>query len=103
LTGRLYDKKEWHRRRRLQLKIEPLCRFCKKEGRVVAARHVDHIIPHKGDVHLFWDEGNIQSLCVTCHNKVKKQIEINGYTTIIGEDGYPMDDNHPVNRERGIT
>ena len=30
---------------------------------------VDHIIPHKGDEALFWDEDNLQSLCTPCHNQ----------------------------------
>ena len=29
---------------------------------------VDHIIPHKGDKQLFWDESNWQPMCETHHN-----------------------------------
>lgn len=29
---------------------------------------VDHIIPHRGDMKLFWDEDNWQSLCKHCHD-----------------------------------
>jgi 5-methylcytosine-specific restriction protein A len=29
---------------------------------------VDHIIPHRGDQALFWDEENWQPLCLVCHN-----------------------------------
>ena len=30
---------------------------------------LDHIIPHRGDQKLFWDEGNWQALCKACHDR----------------------------------
>ncbi len=33
------------------------------------AAEVDHIIPHKGDMKLFWDLSNWQSLCKPCHSR----------------------------------
>ncbi|WP_295219971.1 HNH endonuclease signature motif containing protein, partial [Ruminococcus sp.] len=33
-----------------------------------AATVVDHIIPHRGDPHLMWDESNWQALCKSCHD-----------------------------------
>jgi 5-methylcytosine-specific restriction protein A len=30
---------------------------------------VDHIIPHKGNMNLFWDKRNWQSMCGRCHSK----------------------------------
>ena len=41
----------------------PLCVECLKDNRVTTAQIVDHVIPHKGDHILFWDENNWQSLC----------------------------------------
>lgn len=35
----------------------------------------DHIKPHRGDERLFWDEGNLQTLCKTCHDTVKQAEE----------------------------
>jgi 5-methylcytosine-specific restriction protein A len=55
--------------RKLFLQINPLCVSCLKEGITRAARVVDHIIPHKGDMKLFWDRSNWQSLCIEDHNK----------------------------------
>jgi 5-methylcytosine-specific restriction protein A len=37
--------------------------------RVVAAADLDHIIPHKGDMTLFWDPTNWQGLCKGCHSR----------------------------------
>ena len=30
---------------------------------------LDHIIPHRGDQKLFWDEQNWQPLCKDCHDR----------------------------------
>jgi hypothetical protein len=85
-----------HRRRaKHQLLIEPLCRMCHAKGSVVPATVADHITPHDGD----WNEfrtGALQSLCVHCHNNLKQQIEVRGYTSEIAEDGWPLDPNHPT-------
>lgn len=61
--------KTWSRARKMFLNENPLCVHCQNEGRITAANEVDHIIPHKKDYDLFWDEGNWQSLCKSCHSK----------------------------------
>ena len=33
------------------------------------ATDVDHIIPHKGDRSLLYDERNLQALCHECHSR----------------------------------
>lgn len=35
----------------------------------------DHKIPHRGDERLFWDEGNLWTLCAPCHNRAKQAEE----------------------------
>lgn len=35
----------------------------------------DHIIPHRGDERLFWDETNLQTLCKPCHDRLKQSAE----------------------------
>lgn len=48
----------------------PLCVICQAEGRLTPAMCVDHVVPHKGDMDLFWDsDGNWQSLCSMHHSK----------------------------------
>ncbi len=42
---------------------------CERRGKVKLATEVDHIIPHKGDMSLFWDPSNWQSLCHACHSR----------------------------------
>ena len=60
---------EWRKARAAFLKRHPLCVECQKEGRLTPATVVDHIVPHRGDQQLFWDEGNWQALCKGCHNR----------------------------------
>lgn len=63
-----YDRK-WREARAAYLRRHPLCVQCQKEGRLTAATVVDHIIPHRGDQYLFWDQENWQSLCKDCHDR----------------------------------
>ena len=59
----------WNKARKKYLVAHPLCVECMKHGRYVKATDVDHIIPHRGDRALFWDQGNWQALCHSCHSK----------------------------------
>lgn len=88
---RLYKSAYWRRLREAQLSDEPLCRFCLAVEDVTEATVCDHIIPHKGSSDLFHDPNNLQSLCVTCHDKLKARIERGQKAVIIGVDGYPVD------------
>lgn len=71
---------QWTRYRAAWLRDHPLCgdrrngtstqhSYCAEQGYVVAASVVDHIKPHRGDMGLFWDAENHQSLCAPCHNR----------------------------------
>lgn len=45
----------------------PVMSRCFDEQRVTLAYQVDHVVPHRGDQRLFWDElGNWQALCRNC-------------------------------------
>ena len=57
----------WRKIRARHLAVEPLCRECKKQGYVMPAKVVDHIIPlRQGGTN---EEKNLQSLCVQHHNQ----------------------------------
>ena len=73
-TQRGYGYK-WQKARERFLSLNPLCVYCERNNRVTAATVVDHIIPHKGNQDLFWDESRWQSLCVNCHSSVKQREE----------------------------
>ena len=67
-TTRGYDSR-WRRARARFLKAHPLCAECQRQGRLTPAIVVDHILPHRGDERLFWDESNWQPLCKRCHDQ----------------------------------
>lgn len=72
--NRFYQRKEWKAARALHLQLEPLCRSCRKSGRLVAATVVDHIIAiDDGGAKL--DQENLQSLCKPCHNRKTRHDE----------------------------
>jgi 5-methylcytosine-specific restriction enzyme A len=92
-----YDTGFWQRRRKLQLQVHPLCKFCLDRGFVRPATVADHVEPHKGD----WNKfalGALQSLCAECHNSTKRYVELRGYRNDVDNDGWPTDPNHPANR-----
>jgi 5-methylcytosine-specific restriction endonuclease McrA len=96
----LYNSRAWKDLRARLLYTEPLCRMCSALGLVRAATVADHIKPHRGDEDLFF-EGELQPLCETCHNKLKKIEESRGYSIETGADGWPVDPEHPTNRRGG--
>lgn len=71
------DVRRWYRlarwrhpvwgRRAVALRRHPFCVDCGNRGRVRPSTEVDHVIPHRGDPRLFWDEDNLQGLCHECH------------------------------------
>lgn len=66
---RLYTTDVWKKQLRpAQLAREPYCRECVRWGLRVPATDVDHIVPHEGDMALFTDPANLQSLCHRCHS-----------------------------------
>ena len=64
-----YDRR-WQKTREHFLNANPSCVFCLKEKQQhIPATVVDHIIPHRGDMSLFWDQENWQPLCKRCHDR----------------------------------
>lgn len=83
-----YNTKLWRSRRADQLQREPLCRFCRQMGRLTPATVADHIIPHRGDLALFW--GELQSLCAPCHSGPKQAMEKSGRIRGCDVNGNPI-------------
>ena len=59
----LYDAARYRKRRKIFLQNHPFC-SCG-----ALAEELDHIVPHKGDRKLFFDESNWQALCKSCHSR----------------------------------
>lgn len=58
----------WQKESKKFLAENPYCFYCMQKGLTVLASIVDHIIPHRGDMELFWNKANWQSLCKRHHN-----------------------------------
>lgn len=58
----------WARASAAFLDRHPLCRHCLAHGVRRAAVVTDHVVPHRGDPALFWDEANWQPLCKPHHD-----------------------------------
>jgi 5-methylcytosine-specific restriction endonuclease McrA len=68
----------WRKERLQHLAQHPLCVHCAKQDRTTEAKVVDHKVPHGGDLTLFWDRDNWQSLCKQCHDR-KTVVEDGGF------------------------
>jgi 5-methylcytosine-specific restriction protein A len=58
----------WRRARAAFLARHLLCATCQAQGRIVAATVIDHVVPHRGNPVLFWDEANWAAMCKPCHD-----------------------------------
>lgn len=91
---RLYATAHWKRLRALHLSGDPLCAICKQQGYRTVATVVDHIKAHRGDLSLFYDAYNLQSLCKLHHDSVKQAEEKGGVVRGCTKDGLPLDPSH---------
>jgi len=96
---------DWKKLRLMILMEQPLCVECKSHGRLTPASVIDHVTPHKGDMALFYDRSNLQSLCTSCHS-AKTAREDGGFgntesvkaSKSCSVDGLPIDSRHHWNR-----
>lgn len=57
-----YTGKRYRMARDVFMAENPTCALCG-----APSTDLDHRIPHKGDLKLFWDTDNWQALCARCH------------------------------------
>jgi len=98
----LYSSKHWKTLRRQALtRDEYRCQHSGCGAHLQAGRDhlrsavVHNLTPHKGDLELFFELDNLQSVCWTCHSGDIQSTEALGYDTTIGADGWPTDPRHP--------
>lgn len=97
---KLYKSKAWTNGRLLFLAQHPLCTRCHNAGRITPATVVHHVKPHKGDLVLFWDQANWQSVCAPCHDGDVHHEEARGFSKAVDASGWPTDSRHPANAKR---
>ena len=96
---KIYNSAAWQTARRFQLERSPLCERCAEDSLIVAAAHVDHVLPlaDGGDP---FEASNLASLCAACHSR-KTAAERSGGT--LPEErgacihGWPRGPAHPWN------
>ena len=100
---RLYYTKTWKHLRKLALTRDGYRCQHKGCGKMLTSGRrwrnsavVHHLQPHRGDLDLFYDLDNLQSVCWPCHSGDIQSGEALGYDTQIGDDGWPIDPNHPM-------
>jgi 5-methylcytosine-specific restriction enzyme A len=54
------------------------CARCGRLERDKSKLVADHKVPHRSDLALFWDRGNLQCLCKPCHDRHKQRDERRG-------------------------
>lgn len=85
----LYQTAAWKRLRHYQLSLQPLCEFCLEAEDITAAEVVDHVKAHRGQLDLFHDPSNLQSLCRPHHDGTKQRLERGGIDTRLDSSGWP--------------
>jgi len=63
----LYRTARWRRLRAQKLNEDPFCVDCQAEGITRVWDELDHEVPHRGDLELFWDETNLRGRCAEHH------------------------------------
>ena len=73
---KIYNSERWRRLRAMKFAISPLCEMCEKDGRVVPAEDIHHIVsfmdvtdPEQRYL-LAYDLNNLMSLCKRHHQAV---------------------------------
>lgn len=67
--SRRWQKKSEHIKRRDGYQ----CQLCKRYGKLTPAKIVHHIKPAEEYPELIWEDSNLISLCVACHNKIHEE------------------------------
>lgn len=93
---RLYKTARWRRLRAAQLARRPLCEPCERARpqRITPATVVHHKRRHGGDERLFFASENLESACAPCHDGPLQRAEVQGFSTEVGPDGWPVDPQH---------
>jgi len=88
---------KWQKAREDWLAKHVFCIECERLGRKRVGTVVDHKVPHRGDLKLFWDRKNWQTLCKPCHDSYKQRLEKSGQQPGCSAQGIPADAGHHWN------
>lgn len=67
---KLYKTNRWRKLRQVVITRDyGVCQECKRRNLVARGVVVHHIIEAREDISKFWDENNLELVCLACHNK----------------------------------
>lgn len=89
---------KWQRERATFLDANPVCERCENLGRMTPSTVVNHRVPHRGDMKLFWDRKNWEPACKPHHDGEIQREERSGIVKGTDRNGRPLDPSHPWNR-----
>jgi 5-methylcytosine-specific restriction enzyme A len=75
---KLYRTARWRAYRDQKRAEDPLCVECRAEGLFVTWDDLDHVVPHHGDLELFWDYDNLRGLCHRHHSAKTRREQVGG-------------------------
>lgn len=92
----LYNSARWKRLRQHILSKHPYCQCPHHNGKSMPANVVDHKIPHRGNLSLFWDVRNLQAMAKPCHDAFKQSQERGGagFKRGCDDQGNPLSSEH---------
>jgi 5-methylcytosine-specific restriction enzyme A len=96
-------KSQWYksipgrRRRDAQLRAQPICEWCQKDGMVTVATVAHHERPF--DTWQDFLSIPLISLCVDCHNGEAQRREL-GSISVVDANGWPLTSSAPRRRKR---
>lgn len=80
-----YSSTRWGRLRwSVLLRDQFTCQLCGRLEGKTSLLVADHKTPHHGNPRLFWDVGNIWTLCKPCHDGAKREEERASSRPVIG-------------------
>ena len=83
---KMYNSRKWRAYSKAFRAENPLCCRCQSEGRLTPTAVTDHIVSHRGDWELFWDEVNHQPLCKRCHDRKSAKEDGGGARNFSGSE-----------------
>ncbi|MBC22292.1 MAG: HNH endonuclease [Phycisphaerae bacterium] len=102
---KLYCTKAWAKLRQATLVRDGFTCQWPGCGKLLTGSHHQHNAPvvhhktdHKGDRTLFFDPGNLESLCKEHHDQDAQRQTHRGYVSGHDADGRPLDPDHPWSR-----
>lgn len=90
---------KWQKARLTFLAANPVCIRCEARGIMTPATVVNHRIPHRGDLKLFWNRRNWEAVCKPHHDGEIQSEERSGIVRGVDASGRPTDPSHPWNRK----